>query len=104
MLPILIQSQDFPRLSMVPHPVSDTFEGKLFMALDSDLQELLCGGWILQHYLDRPCPPEVADWLFQIMCRHNDQHIVSSSFQVLWTLVEAATEVRYFVAMCCASA
>ena len=80
---------------MVPHPVSDTFEGKLFTALDSDLQELLCGGWILQHYLDRPCPPEVADWLFQIMCRHSDQHIVSSSFQVLWALVEAATEVRY---------
>lgn len=90
-----VTSQDFPRLSMVPPPSSDnTFEAKLLTASDSDLQELLCGGWILQHYLDNPCPPEVTDWLFQIMCRHSNQHIISSSFQVLWVLVEASTENR----------
>ena len=88
-----IQSQDFPRLSMVPHPGGDTFEAKLLSASDTDLEELLCGGWVLQHYLDKPCPPEVAEWLFQIMCRHRDQHIISASFQALWVMLEAATEV-----------
>ena len=64
---------------MAPQPDGDTFEAKLMLASDSDLQELLCGGWILQHYLDKHCPSEVAEWLFHIMCRHRDQHIISSS-------------------------
>ncbi|XP_078358629.1 SMC5-SMC6 complex localization factor protein 2-like [Oculina patagonica] len=89
-----VTSQDFPCLSMVPHPGEDTFEAKLMSASDTDLQELLCGGWILQHYLDKPCPSEVAEWLFQIMCRHRDQHIISSAFKVLWVMLEAATENR----------
>ena len=90
----VIQSPDFPRLSMVPHPDGDSFEIKLLSESDCDLQELLCGGWILQYYLDKPCPAEVAEWLFEIMCRHRDQHISSSAFQALWVLLEAATEVR----------
>ena len=89
-----LQTEDFPCLSMVPQPDKDTFEAKLMSASGNDLQELLCGGWILQHYLDKPCPSEVAEWLFQIMCRHRDQHIISSSFQVLCVMLEAATEVR----------
>ena len=89
-----IQSQDFPSLLINLPPECDTFEGKLVVASSSDLQELLCGSWILQHYLDRFCPADVAYWLFQILCRHSDQHIISSSFQVLWTLTEAATEVH----------
>ena len=88
-----IQSQDFPCLSMCPPPEGDTFEGKLLTAPSSDLQELLCGGWILQHYLDRPCPADVAYWLFQILCRHSDRHIIKSSFDILWILTEAAAEV-----------
>ncbi|XP_068709472.1 SMC5-SMC6 complex localization factor protein 2-like isoform X1 [Montipora foliosa] len=85
---------DVPSLLINPSPECDTFEGKLVVASSSDLQELLCGGWILQHYLDRFCPADVAYWLFQILCRHRDQHIISSSFQILWTLTEAATEKR----------
>ena len=88
-----IQSQDFPCLSMRPPPEGDTFESKLLTTSSRDLQELLCGGWILQHYLDRPCPPDVAYWLFQILCRHSDRHIIKSSFDVLWVLTEAAAEV-----------
>ena len=88
-----IQSQDFPCLSMRPPPEGDSFESKLLTASSRDLQELLCGGWILQHYLDRPCPPDVAHWLFQILCRHSDRHIIKSSFDVLWVLTEAAAEV-----------
>lgn len=79
---------------MVPHPGGGAFEAKLISASDVDLQELLCGGWIVQHYLDKPCPAKVAEWLFQIMCRHRDQHIVNSAFQAQWVLLEAGTEVR----------
>ncbi|XP_074613049.1 SMC5-SMC6 complex localization factor protein 2-like isoform X1 [Acropora palmata] len=89
-----VTSQDFPCLSMRPPPEDDTFESKLLTASSRDLQELLCGGWILQHYLDRPCPPDVAYWLFQILCRHSDRHIIKSSFDVLWLLTEAAAENR----------
>ena len=78
---------------MLPRPNKDTFEAALLSGSDSDLQELLCGGWILQQYLNRPCPSEVADWLFQVMCRHRDQHAISSSFQVLWAMLEVVTEV-----------
>lgn len=89
----VFQSQDFPRLSMLPHPENYSFEAKVMSGSDADLQELICGGWILQHYLDWPCPSEVSEWLFQVMCRHQDQHVISSSFQVLWVMVETATEV-----------
>lgn len=89
-----VTSQDFPHLSMVPHPQGNSFEAKLVLASDIELQELLCGGWVLQHYLDKPCPSEVAEWLFQIMCRHRDQHVIITSFQVLWIMLEAATEDR----------
>ncbi|XP_029195881.2 uncharacterized protein LOC114961374 isoform X2 [Acropora millepora] len=89
-----VTSQDFPCLSMRPPPEGDSFESKLLTASSRDLQELLCGGWILQHYLDRPCPPDVAHWLFQILCRHSDRHIIKSSFDVLWVLTEAAAENR----------
>ena len=92
------QSQDFPHLSMVPHPQGNSFEAKLVLASDIELQELLCGGWVLQHYLDKPCPSEVAEWLFQIMCRHRDQHVIITSFQVLWIMLEAATEVDVHLA------
>ena len=92
------QSQDFPRLSMVPHPQGNSFEAKLVLASDIELQELLCGGWVLQHYLDKPCPSEVAEWLFQILCRHRDQHVIITSFQVLWIMLEAATEVDVHLA------
>ncbi|XP_022805706.1 uncharacterized protein LOC111342848 isoform X3 [Stylophora pistillata] len=89
-----VTSQDFPHLSMVPHPHGNSFEAKLVSASDIELQELLCGGWVLQHYLDTLCPSEVAEWLFQIMCRHTDQHIINTCFQVLWIMLEAATEDR----------
>lgn len=79
---------------MLPYPERNSFEEKLLMASDTDLQELLCGGWILQHYLNRACPREVCYWLFQIMCQHNDHHIINAAFQVLWAMIEAATEVR----------
>lgn len=95
---LFFQSQDFPHLSMVPHPQGNSFEAKLVLASDIELQELLCGGWVLQHYLDKPCPPEVAEWLFQIMCRHRDQHVIITSFQVLWIMLEAATEVDVHLA------
>lgn len=89
-----VTSQDFPCLSMRPPPEGDSFESKLLTAPSRNLQELLCGGWILQHYLNRPCPPDVAHWLFQILCRHSDRHIIKSSFDVLWVLTEAAAENR----------
>lgn len=89
----VFQSQDFPHLSMLPHPENYSFEAKVMSGSDADLQELICGGWILQHYLDWPCPSEVSEWLFQVMCRHQDQHVISSTFQVLWVMVEIATEV-----------
>ena len=88
----VFQSQDFPRLSMLPRPENDSFEAKVMSGSDADLQEIICGGWILQHYLDWPCPSEVSEWLFQVMCRHQDHHVISSTFQVLWVMVETATE------------
>ena len=84
---------------MLPHPENYSFEAKVMSGSDADLQELICGGWILQHYLDWPCPSEVSEWLFQVMCRHQDQHVISSTFQVLWVMVETATEVSSCLTM-----
>ena len=72
----------------------DSIEQLLKTSTCEQLQELLCGGWILNHYLMKPCPPNVAEWLFDIMCQHEDIHVVSCAYQALWAFLLAGSEVR----------
>lgn len=60
-----------------------------------EIQELLCGGWITQRYLVRPCPQNVVQWLFHILSYHLDSHTVQASYNCLWSLLNAEpTKVR----------
>ena len=75
-------------------PSANGFEKLLVTSSCTKLHELLCGGWIMNHYLMKPCPRPVAEWLFDVMCHHQDTHVSSCAYQALWALLIAGTEVR----------
>lgn len=66
-------------------------EGSLLTQQDPTvLRNIVCSEWLTICYLQKPCPPTVWQWLFQIMCRSHDQEVSSGAFKSLTSLIQTA--------------
>ena len=66
-------------------------EGNLLTQQDPTvLKSIICSEWLTICYLQKPCPPTVWQWLFQIMCRSHDQDVSGGAFRSLTSLLQTA--------------
>lgn len=77
----------------------DSADSALFSKVESNLlnhqdplvlKNIICSDWLRLCYLEKPCPPYVWQWLFQIMCRSHDQELCSGAFKSLTSLIQIA--------------
>ena len=66
----------------------------------SVLKNIICSEWLTICYLQKPCPPSVWQWLFQIMCKSLDLDLSRGAFRSLTSLIQIARQRQDIASVC----